>query len=127
QPVIIEALYDAFGPELFDPSWLRADGGRVLGLAQAIDRAQDFAALPVLADALEEAGCQAAPLLEHCRRAGHEAPTCWAVGLLLHGSTRPFAATAPAASQQPGRGGHVGRHWNTRRANLRRLGKSGAT
>jgi hypothetical protein len=118
--VALEALYNVFGRALFDPLWLSADGDRVLGLVRTIQRKKDFAALPVLADALEEAGCQAPLLLRHCRAPGHNAEMCWLAELLLHGSARPFTADAPASPQRPGRGGHTGRHWNMRRANRRR-------
>jgi hypothetical protein len=52
-------------------------------LAEGIyeDRACD--GLPVLADALEEAGCDQADLLAHLRGPGPHARGCWAVDLLL--------------------------------------------
>ena len=43
----------------------------------------DLARLAVLADALEDAGCDNADLLNHCRRAGVHVRGCWAVDLLL--------------------------------------------
>src|SRR5262249_30093494 len=52
QAALVEALYDAFGRDLLGRDCLSADGGRVLGMARTIDAAKDFAALPVLADAL---------------------------------------------------------------------------
>ena len=43
----------------------------------------DYGGLPVLADALEEAGCTDADLLAHCRSGGGHLRGCWAVDLLL--------------------------------------------
>jgi len=45
---------------------------------------RDFAPMPVLADALEEAGCDDAAVLAHCR--DPQAPHvrgCWVVDLVL--------------------------------------------
>jgi hypothetical protein len=47
--------------------------------------------LPILADALQDAGCADAELLGHCRGPGPHTPDCWAVELLLRG-----VAPAPA-------------------------------
>ena len=47
----------------------------------AADRA--FANLPVLGDALEEAGCTDAELLDHCRNPGEHGSGCWAVNQIL--------------------------------------------
>ena len=52
-------------------------------LAEAIHCRRDFYALPVLADALEEAGCDDAAVLDHCRGAGPHAPGCHAVDWVL--------------------------------------------
>jgi hypothetical protein len=51
-------LFDPlFRPAPLDLSWLEADTGAVQHLARTIDEGRAFADLPVLADALEEAGC----------------------------------------------------------------------
>jgi len=52
-------------------------------LAQAIYEAQAFDRLPVLADALEEAGCQDEDMLNHCRRPGVHVKGCWVFDLVL--------------------------------------------
>jgi hypothetical protein len=39
--------------------------------------------MPVLADALEEAGCRDADFLGHCRSGGEHVRGCWVVDLLL--------------------------------------------
>jgi hypothetical protein len=52
-------------------------------LAQAIYDERAFEHLPVLADALEEAGCTDAAILGHCRQPGPHARGCWVVDLLV--------------------------------------------
>jgi hypothetical protein len=55
----------------------------VRGIAQAIDTDWPDGLLPVLSDALEDAGCTDSAILEHCRRLGPHVPGCWVVDLLL--------------------------------------------
>jgi hypothetical protein len=57
--------------------------GVVPKLARAVYDDRRFADLPILADALEEAGCTAADVLAHCRAGGEHARGCWVVDLLL--------------------------------------------
>jgi hypothetical protein len=46
-----------FRPVVLDPAWLVSGGGAVRKLAETIYQEQTFGDLPILADALEEAGC----------------------------------------------------------------------
>jgi hypothetical protein len=55
----------------------------VVRIAQAIYEERAFDRLPILADALEDAGCDNADLLSHCRSGGEHVRGCWAVDLLL--------------------------------------------
>jgi hypothetical protein len=55
----------------------------VTRMAQTIYDERRFSDLPILADALEEAGCDNADLLAHCRGPGPHARGCWVVDLLL--------------------------------------------
>ncbi len=55
----------------------------VASIARRAYDERDFAALPVLADALEDAGCGDADLLGHLRDAGPHVRGCWAIDLLL--------------------------------------------
>jgi hypothetical protein len=55
----------------------------VFHLAHGIYDQRAFDDLPILADALEEAGCQDADILGHCRQPGPHVLGCWAVDLLL--------------------------------------------
>jgi hypothetical protein len=61
------------------------DDETVVHLARGIQTARDFGGLPVLADALEEAGCSDAAVLAHCRQCGPHAGRCWVVDLVLGG------------------------------------------
>ncbi len=64
-------------------SWLTST---VTALAQKIYDERDFGLMPMLADALEEAGCDEAAILNHCREDGTGAPHirgCWVLDLLL--------------------------------------------
>ena len=63
-----------------DPSWLTSD---VLAVARGIDAGGAFDRLPVLADALQDAGCADADVLAHCRGGGPHARGCVVVDLLL--------------------------------------------
>jgi hypothetical protein len=69
-----------FRPVTLDPSWLTAT---VTCLAQAIYADRAFDRLPILADALEDAGCTNQDILAHCRSGGEHVRGCWVVDLLL--------------------------------------------
>jgi hypothetical protein len=72
-----------FRPVVVDPAWLVAAEGTVLRLAQALYDSRDFRAMPVLGDALEDAGCCDPVILEHCRRPGEHYRGCFLVDALL--------------------------------------------
>jgi hypothetical protein len=55
----------------------------VLAIAHGIYDDRVFDCLPVLADALEEAGCDHADLLSHLRGLGPHVQGCWVLDLLL--------------------------------------------
>lgn len=54
-----------------------------VSIARRVYDTRDFSALPILADALEDAGCNDADILAHCRSEGPHARGCWAVDLVL--------------------------------------------
>ncbi len=66
-----------------DPAWLAWNEGTVPRLARAIAEEGNYAALPILADALEEAGCGNGEILAHCRSSGPDARSSWVVDLIL--------------------------------------------
>jgi hypothetical protein len=82
-----DILRDVFGnpfrPPAIDSAWLRWDQGTVVKLARAIYEESAFERLPLLADALEDAGCPEEQLLGHLRSPGPHVRGCWGVDLLL--------------------------------------------
>jgi hypothetical protein len=65
---------------ILSASWLTPS---VDSLARGIYDDQAFDAMPILADALEDAGCTDAALLDHCRTQRMHHRGCWALDLLL--------------------------------------------
>jgi hypothetical protein len=65
-----------------NPAWLTWESGTIPRLAQTLSDRQDFAGLPILADALEEAGCTSPEILDHCRKPGEHESACWVLDLL---------------------------------------------
>jgi hypothetical protein len=70
------------GP-VIDPAWLAWGGGTIPNLAQAIHDDRTCDRLPLLADALEDAGCTDAAILDHCRSEGPHVRGCWVVDAIL--------------------------------------------
>lgn len=66
-----------------DPTWLAWCDKTVPKLARAIYEERAFDRLPILADALEEAGCADADILDHCRQPGEHVRGCWVIDLIL--------------------------------------------
>lgn len=64
----------------FDPLW-RTD--TAVALARQMYEARDFSALPILADALQDASCDSTEVLDHCRGTGPHARGCWVVDSVL--------------------------------------------
>jgi hypothetical protein len=72
-----------FRPVAISPDWLTWNDAMIPKLAQAIYEEQAFDHLPILADALEEAGCTDADILGHLRGPGPHVRGCWPVDLCL--------------------------------------------
>ena len=64
----------------FDPAWRTTN---VAELAQAIYDERAFDRLPILADALLDAGCDSEAILAHLRGPGPHVRGCWVVDLIL--------------------------------------------
>jgi hypothetical protein len=77
-----EFFGNPFRPAVLPHGWSRWNDGVVAGLARQIYEEQRWADLPVLADALEEAGCSDETILGHCRSAGGHRRGCWVLDLL---------------------------------------------
>jgi hypothetical protein len=81
-------LRDIFGPLPFraialDPAWLTWNHATVHAIAGRIYDERTFHDLPILADALEDAGCTDPDILAHCRQGGEHVRGCWVVDLIL--------------------------------------------
>ncbi|HEY7315564.1 MAG TPA: hypothetical protein VH643_39915 [Gemmataceae bacterium] len=72
-----------FRPTTLDSAWLSWHGGLLASIAWQMYDSRDFADMPVLADALEEAGCQNQDILSHCRSGGDHVRGCWVIDALL--------------------------------------------
>jgi hypothetical protein len=67
---------------IIDPSCLSWNEGCLGKMARDIYDARRYEELPVLADALEEAGCTNQDILAHCRQGSEHARGCWVLDLL---------------------------------------------
>jgi hypothetical protein len=81
--LIREVIGNPFRPGWIDPRWLAWEGGVIVRLAEGIYEERAFERMPVLGDALEEAGCTQAAVLEHCRGGGAHVRGCWLLDLIL--------------------------------------------
>lgn len=65
-----------FRPVSFEPSCRTSTA---VALAQRMYESHDFSIMPILGDALQDAGCDSAEILDHCRGAGPHVRGCWVV------------------------------------------------
>ena len=75
-----DSLGNPFRPVTLDPSWLSSTA---ICIAQGIYDDKAFDRLPILADALQDAGCENADILNHLRSDGPHVKGCWALDLVL--------------------------------------------
>jgi hypothetical protein len=80
RPLIYDVFGNPFRPVAVDPAWLTST---VVALARQMYESRDFSALPILADALQDAGCCNEDVLDHCRGPRPHVRGCWAVDLVL--------------------------------------------
>ncbi len=83
-----EILRDGISPlppeeQILDPSLLAWSDGTIPKLALAIRDEEAFERMPILADALEDAGCVSEEILEHLRGPGPHHRSCWCLALIL--------------------------------------------
>ena len=78
--LIRDVFGNPFRPATFSPDWLTST---VVALAQHMYESRDFSAMPILADALQDAGCDNADVLDHCRKEGEHGRGCWVVDLVM--------------------------------------------
>ena len=81
QAALLRCIFgNPFRPVTLDPSWRTST---VVALTEGIYADRAFDRLPILADALQDAGCDNEDVLAHCRAGGPHARGCWVVDLLL--------------------------------------------
>jgi hypothetical protein len=82
--VIGRILRDIFGnpfrPITLNPAWLTST---VTTLAEQMYDRRDFSPMPILADALQDAGCDSDDILNHCRGENVHVRGCWVLDRLL--------------------------------------------
>ncbi len=79
--IVRDIVGNPFRPVAFDPSW-RSD--TAVSLANGMYESRDFSAMPILADALQDAGCENDDILTHCRDPQQvHVRGCWVVDLVL--------------------------------------------
>jgi hypothetical protein len=88
--LVREILGNPFRQVVLEPVWLTES---VCHLALAIYESLSFEDMPILADALEDAGCREARILDHCRKVPGPSPEgsapvghargCWVLDLVL--------------------------------------------
>jgi hypothetical protein len=81
-----QLLRDIFGnpfcPVTLNPSWLT---GTVINLARSTYEDRAFDRMPIMADALEDAGCTDEAILAHCRGPSLHVRGCWVIDLIRPG------------------------------------------
>ena len=63
-----------------EPRWLTPG---VVELALTIYDQRAFDRMPILADTLQDAGCDNADIVNHCRQSGEHVRGCWVVDMIL--------------------------------------------
>jgi hypothetical protein len=81
--VLRDIFGNPFRPAAMKRHWLTANDRAIVNLARAIYDEKAFDRMPILADALEDAGCDSADILDHCRGPGPHVRGCWVVDQLL--------------------------------------------
>ncbi|MCI0700349.1 MAG: hypothetical protein L0241_04645 [Planctomycetia bacterium] len=82
QAQILRCIFgNPFRPVAFEPAWRTSD---VVALARGIYEDRAFDRMPILADGLQDAGCDNDDILNHCRdTTSPHARGCWVVDLIL--------------------------------------------
>jgi hypothetical protein len=82
-PLVRCVFGNPFRPVAIDPAWLSWNGGIVVELARGMYDDSRFDRMPILGDALEDAGCENAEMLAHCRNGVEHRRGCWVLDLVL--------------------------------------------
>lgn len=79
-PIVREFFGNPFRPIDLRPCWRTST---VFALLRGMCDNDDFSSMPMLGDALEDAGCDDAGILQHCRSGGPHVRGCWVIEMLL--------------------------------------------
>jgi hypothetical protein len=81
---LLREIFGDRGGLLVSPMWEEAwRTETAVALARHIYESRDFSAMPILADALQDAGCDNVDVLGHCRGPGPHLRGCWVVDTVL--------------------------------------------
>jgi hypothetical protein len=78
-----DIFFQPFRPVPYYRSWFRWNHGTGSQLARDVYEDRRFQDMPILADALEEAGCTNTDILDHLRSPGPHVRGCWPLDLIL--------------------------------------------
>jgi hypothetical protein len=81
--LIREVIGNPFRDYPLDPHWLAWEDGTVPRIARGIYEDRAFDRMPILGDALEEAGCSYEDILAHCRSGDEHLRGCWVLDMIL--------------------------------------------
>jgi hypothetical protein len=81
-PAVIyrDLVPNPFHPLTWNPDWFTST---VRDLARVLYESREFSAMPILADALQDAGCDDNSILTHCRGNRPHARGCWVLDAIL--------------------------------------------
>ena len=75
-----ELVPNPFLPLTWKPEWFTS---MVRAIATTMYDTRDFSTMPIMADALQDAGCEEEQVLTHCRANKPHARGCWVVDAIL--------------------------------------------
>jgi hypothetical protein len=79
--LIRDIFGNPFRPVTFAPDWRTSTA---VAIAKGMYESRDFSAMPILADALQDAGCDSDDILNHCRDESQvHVRGCWVCDLVL--------------------------------------------
>lgn len=78
--IVSDIFGNPFRPVSLDQSWRTST---IQAIAKQMYDSHDFSPMPILADALQDSGCENEDILSHCRGDGPHVRGCWVVDLIL--------------------------------------------
>ncbi|QJW97303.1 hypothetical protein [Frigoriglobus tundricola] len=78
--MLLDVFGNPFRSVAVEPSWRTST---VLSFASQMYDSRNFSLMPILADALQDAGCDNPDILNHCRQSGEHVRGCWMVDLIM--------------------------------------------